>query len=420
MHPEALYGITAILLLWLFVRAYRRKRSAIELTTKEKKNKKGKLPVEPESQPGVEAKDESVLESETIVTPQPPKKETHEQQTADHLPGPEPPEEDLTQPVEKIHEIAAAPPARKKKEQPAQKPLSVMEKLRIGLSKTRASIAGRLENLVTSGKSIDAEILESIEEALISADIGIETTIALTERIEKNSASIDSQESLRDFLKNEIRTFLDIPDSEVGMSKPHVIMVVGVNGVGKTTTIGKLASMYNHQGKKVLLGAADTFRAAACEQLAVWADRANAQIVKHRDKADPAAVAFDSVSAALSRDIDVVIIDTAGRLHTRVNLMEELKKIKKSIGKKLPGAPHETLLVLDATTGQNALAQAKLFHESIGISGIILTKLDGTAKGGIVIGIAKELELPIKYIGVGEGIDDLQPFDPDAFVEALF
>jgi fused signal recognition particle receptor len=197
-------------------------------------------------------------------------------------------------------------------------------------------------------------------------------------------------------------------------------MVVGVNGVGKTTTIGKLARLDTSQGKRVLIAAADTFRAAAIEQLSIWAERAHAEIVKHRDKADPAAVAYDGIEAALARNTDVVYIDTAGRLHTKMNLMEEIKKIKRTVAKVLPEAPHEVLLVLDATTGQNALSQAKLFNDALDITGIALTKLDGTAKGGIVVGICNTLNIPLKYIGVGEGIDDLQKFEPQAFVDALF
>ena len=208
-----------------------------------------------------------------------------------------------------------------------------------------------------------------------------------------------------------------VPDVVV---KPLVVMVVGVNGVGKTTTIGKLAAQYADDGKKVLIAAADTFRAAAVEQLTIWAERSGAEIVRHKSNADPAAVAFDGVEAAMARDMDVVIIDTAGRLHTRINLMEELKKIKRSVSKRYPNAPHETLLVLDATTGQNAISQARLFHESIGVTALALTKLDGTAKGGIVVSICHDLKLPLKYIGIGENIEDLQLFNSEEFVKALF
>jgi len=224
-------------------------------------------------------------------------------------------------------------------------------------------------------------------------------------------------------LKTEILSLIKnahYPAEKKEQPVPNIIMVVGVNGVGKTTTIGKLAARFKQEGRKVLIVAADTFRAAAGEQLTIWAEKSGAQIVKHRDGADPASVAYDGVEAAIARGTDVVLVDTAGRLHTKVNLMEELKKIRRTIAKKLPGAPHEILMILDATTGQNALTQAKLFHEAMGLTSIALTKLDGTAKGGIVIAICDELNIPLEYIGVGEKIDDLQEFDPDQFVEALF
>jgi fused signal recognition particle receptor len=223
-------------------------------------------------------------------------------------------------------------------------------------------------------------------------------------------------------LKDEIFSILgsQSPVPDKAQTKPHVVLVVGVNGVGKTTTIGKIAASARDSGEKVLIGAADTFRAAAIEQLAIWAERADAEFVRHRSNADPAAVAFDAVAAAEARGCDMVLIDTAGRLHTNVNLMEELKKIKRTVAKQLEGAPHEILLVLDATTGQNALSQAKLFDETLGLTGLALTKLDGTAKGGIVISICSSLKIPLQYIGVGEQIEDLRPFDAEQFIEALF
>ena len=311
-------------------------------------------------------------------------------------------------------EEAEVPPA------PAAEPVSLMDRLKSGLGKTRKSLTHQLERVFTEKGGIDAETIEDIEEALITADVGIETTTALIGKIEENASRISSIDELRAFLKQEILKFFETGAPAPSPEKPHVVMVVGVNGVGKTTTIGKLAFKYRAEGCSVILGAADTFRAAAVEQLSIWADRAGAQIVKHRENADPAAVAYDAVEAGVSRGIDRVIIDTAGRLHTKVNLMEQLKKIKRSIDKKMPGAPHEVLLVLDATTGQNALSQAKLFHEGIGVTGLILTKLDGTAKGGIVVGIRNTMKLPLHYIGVGEAIEDLQPFDPKRFVDALF
>ena len=294
-----------------------------------------------------------------------------------------------------------------------------MERLKNGLSKTRNSLSTRFDAVFSGNRKIDDDLLEEIEEVLITSDIGVPTTMALMERIGKNTDQIANADEFKAALKKEMRTLVDFESPVESMEKPHVVMVVGVNGVGKTTTIGKLAAKYAAEGKKVLLSASDTFRAAAVEQLEIWAQRAGADIVRHKDKSDPAAVAFDSVEAAMARDIDVVIVDTAGRLHTKVNLMEELKKIKRSIGKKIPAAPHEIFLVLDATTGQNAVSQAQLFDEHIDLTGIILTKLDGTAKGGIVLGICHSLKVPIRYIGIGEGIDDLQKFDPALFVDAL-
>ena len=297
--------------------------------------------------------------------------------------------------------------------------VGLFQRLKSGLSKTRQSLSKRFDGILAGNRRIDDAVLEEIEEALITSDIGVPTTMTLMDRISKKADKITSADEFKRQLKVEMLSLVDVAQVEKISAKPHVIMVVGVNGVGKTTTIGKLAAKFSNQGKKVLLAAADTFRAAAADQLDIWAKRANADIVRHKDKSDPAAVAFDSLEAAIARGMDVVIIDTAGRLHTKVNLMEELKKIKRSIGKKIPHAPHETLLVVDATTGQNAVSQAKLFNADIQITGIVLTKLDGTAKGGIVLAICDLLKVPIRYIGVGEGIDDLQEFDPRLFVEAL-
>lgn len=301
----------------------------------------------------------------------------------------------------------------------ALKSTGLVGRLKNGLRKTRRSLADRIENILSEGNAADRETLEELEEVLITSDIGVDTTMALIEKIEKNAHAFKGPDDLRAFLKEEMVGFLT-PPRKIDMSiQPYVIMVVGVNGVGKTTTIGKLAYRFQSEGRKVLIGAADTFRAAAVEQLEIWAERSGADIVRHRDNADPAAVAFDAVEAGLSRGSDIVIIDTAGRLQTKVNLMEQLKKIKRSIAKKIPGAPHEVLLVLDATTGQNAISQAKIFHEGIGVNSLVLTKLDGTAKGGIVITICRTLQLPLQYIGVGEAMDDLQPFDPEKFIDAI-
>ncbi len=293
-------------------------------------------------------------------------------------------------------------------------------RLRERLSKTRQSLSVGLGRVLTGKRRIDAELLEEIEELLITADIGVQTAARLIDRI--SAAKAATEEELQAVLRAEILAILTHPPhtARAPDASPHVIMVVGVNGVGKTTTIGKLAARLRADGRKVLIAAADTFRAAAVEQLAIWAGRAGADIVRHRDGADPAAVAYDAVEAAQARGADVVIVDTAGRLHTKVNLMEEIKKVKRSIAKKLPQAPHEILLVLDATTGQNAISQARLFHEALEITGIALTKLDGTAKGGIVVAICHEFDIPLQYIGIGETIEDLQDFDPEQFVEALF
>jgi len=301
-------------------------------------------------------------------------------------------------------------------------PGGFFKRLKNGLSKTRQVLTTDIDELFTGKVKVDDAMLEDLEELLITADIGVQTTMDIVERLRKKAPRISGPEDLKEILKNEIRALLNIAaeTSREHAVKPHVIMVIGVNGVGKTTTIGKLAAKANAAGQKVLIAAADTFRAAAIEQLTIWAQRADADIVKHKENSDPAAVAYDSIEAALARDKDLVIIDTAGRLHTKVNLMEELKKIKRSVSKKLANAPHETLLVLDATTGQNALSQAKLFNEAMDITGLALTKLDGTAKGGIVVAISSSLNIPLEYIGVGEQIADLQAFDPEKFVDALF
>lgn len=297
----------------------------------------------------------------------------------------------------------------------------LLKRLKDGLAKTRKTFSSGLDKIFSGKKEIDDALLESLEELLITADVGVQTTLTLMDRVSKQSDKIADAEKLRQLLKKEILAFLgESAPLPATPEKPKVVMIVGVNGVGKTTTIGKLAATFASEGKRVLIAAADTFRAAAIEQLSIWAQRAGADIVKHKPDADPSAVAFDALEAAVARNADVVLIDTAGRLHTRVNLMEELKKMKRTLAKRLPGAPHEVLLVLDATTGQNAISQAKLFHEALHITGIALTKLDGTAKGGIVISICHSLNIPLRYIGVGEKIEDLQPFDPKHFVEALF
>jgi len=292
-------------------------------------------------------------------------------------------------------------------------------RLKQRLAKTRQSFAEGFGRILAGKKKIDTAVLEQHEELLITADVGVQTATELIDRISAQAADV---EELQKVLRTEILAILShhaVP-APATAQVPHVIMVVGVNGVGKTTTIGKLAARFTAQGRSVLIAAGDTFRAAAADQLAIWAERAGAGIIRHKDGTDPAAVAFDAIEAALARHTDVVIVDTAGRLHTKINLMEEIKKVKRSIAKRLPEAPHEVLLVLDATTGQNALSQARLFHEALGVSGIALAKLDGTAKGGIVIAICQAFNIPLQYIGIGEAIEDLQDFDPERFVEALF
>lgn len=299
-------------------------------------------------------------------------------------------------------------------------------RLKRGLEKTRKILTTDVDELFSLSRKIDDDLLEEIEEHLITADIGVRTTLKLMDAISQKTSKLRNAYDVKSALKSEISIILSKCSDHQNRpftssdKKPYVVLVAGVNGVGKTTSIGKIASQYSARGKKVIIAAADTFRAAAAEQLGIWAERAGADLIRHKDNSDPAAVAFDAVSAAVSRKADVVLIDTAGRLHTKVNLMEELKKIRRSIEKALPGAPHDTIMVVDATTGQNALSQAKLFNDEIGITGIVLTKLDGTAKGGIVVAISDELDIPICYIGVGEQVDDLQEFKPDLFAEALF
>ena len=303
------------------------------------------------------------------------------------------------------------------------------ENLDKGLEKTKSSFFNKLSKAVAGKSKVDDDVLDELEEVLVSSDVGVATTLKIIDAIEARVAKDKflGTEELNTILREEIASLLakvntgnatefSIPDTQ----KPHVIMVVGVNGVGKTTSIGKLAAQFKRQGKKVLLGAADTFRAAAIDQLQVWADRVDVPMVKQEMGSDPASVAFDTLSSALKQDIDVVIIDTAGRLHNKVNLMNELTKIKNVMQKIVPDAPHEVLLVLDGSTGQNAFEQAKQFSKATEVTALAVTKLDGTAKGGVVIGISDQFQIPVKYIGVGEGIDDLQVFNKVEFVDSFF
>ena len=300
--------------------------------------------------------------------------------------------------------------------------MGFFDKIKQGLAKTKQSMTASMNNMFTSFTGENEEFYEELEETLILADAGVETSEKAVENLRAlvKQRGLRAGEPVREAFIEVMTDLLDVGDRELKLStKPTIILMVGVNGVGKTTTIGKMAAKMTAEGKKVLLVAGDTFRAAAGEQLSIWAERAGADIVRHEEGSDPAAVVFDGIAAAKARGADVIIVDTAGRLHNKANLMNELNKISRIISRELPDADRETLLVLDATTGQNGLIQAKQFKETADISGIVLTKLDGTAKGGIVFAIAQELQLPVKYVGVGEGVDDLMPFEPKAFAQAL-
>lgn len=344
-----------------------------------------------------------------------------EEEPAAEQPVEEPSIEPETQAEEKPG-MVETPEVQEEKEQEKK---GFFKRLKVGLSKTRSSITGRLDRLVFGKKEIDEQVMEDLEEILFTSDLGVAATQEIIDRVQERVArkELDNTEKLKEALKKEMLSFLEVPEPErrePGPGEPRVIMVIGVNGVGKTTTIGKAAQRFKNQGESVMLVAGDTFRAAAVEQLSIWGDRVGCEVIKQKEGADPSAVAFDGISAALSRNVDRVIVDTAGRLHTRSNLMEELQKIYRVMGKKLKGAPHEVWLVLDSTTGQNAISQAQLFNESLGITDIILTKLDGTAKGGIVVGVCHQLGLPIRFIGIGEKVDDLRPFNASDFVNAIF
>lgn len=305
-------------------------------------------------------------------------------------------------------------------------PETSTDKFKNGLTKTRESFSSKVNNLVKRYRKVDEEFFEELEEILIGADVGVKTVMDLVE-ILKNEArtrNIKETEELKDVIVEVLAEMMtkDHQETEINweINAMTVLLVVGVNGVGKTTSIGKMAHKFKADGKKVVLAAGDTFRAGAIDQLEVWSERAGVDIIKHKEGSDPAAVIYDAIQSAKSRKADVLICDTAGRLQNKVNLMKELEKVKRVISREIPDAPHEVLLVLDATTGQNALSQAKLFKEATDVTGIVLTKLDGTAKGGIVLAIRHELELPVKLIGLGEGINDLERFDSDAFVYGLF
>ncbi|KHO62575.1 cell division protein FtsY [Thermoanaerobacter sp. YS13] len=310
----------------------------------------------------------------------------------------------------------------KKESETAEEKKGFFQKIKEGLLKTRENLTSKIDSIVTIGRKIDEELLEELEEILILADIGISTTSKIIEGIRQKAKERKNYDAsqIKELLAEEVYEILQKDVEPFTLTSPMVILVVGVNGVGKTTTIGKLAYLYKKEGRKVMLAAGDTFRAAAIDQLEIWAERINCPIIKHQEGSDPASVIFDGIQASKARGIDILICDTAGRLHNKKNLMEELRKIRRVIDREYPEARVETFLVLDATTGQNALQQAKIFKEVSDITGIVLTKLDGTAKGGIVVAIKSELNVPIRYIGIGEGIEDLQAFDAKSFVSAIF
>jgi fused signal recognition particle receptor len=351
-------------------------------------------PSEPEIAPAISS---APPETEPVAPPQEP-------------PEPEATPEILA--VEELEETGEVPEAERR---------GMFRRLRERLSRTRETLSGGMDRLFRGRKVVDAELLEELEELLITADIGVETSLFLIQALEDKlrRRELADVEKLKAALQAEMIGLLTSPAPPDRNARPWVVLVVGINGVGKTTTIAKLAHQERHQGGTPILVAADTFRAAAVEQLEIWGERVGAAVVKQKTGADPAAVVFDGLAAGLARGADTVYVDTAGRLHTKVNLMEELKKIRRTAAKKIPGAPHEVLLILDATTGQNALNQARLFHEAVGVTGLILTKMDGTAKGGVALGVVHETGIPLKYIGVGEAMEDLRPFDAEAFVEAI-
>jgi fused signal recognition particle receptor len=301
---------------------------------------------------------------------------------------------------------------------------SLLEKLKSGVQKTRAGLVSALEDAIQGKKEIDADLLDELEFTLISADIGVRTTAEILDRIRERVGrhQLGHAAEIKGLIREHLLEILEASERAPARvtEPPAVVLVIGVNGAGKTTTIGKLASRFKGEGRSVLLCAADTFRAAAIEQLEIWGERTGTQVIRQMAGSDPSAVLFDAVSAARARHVDYVVVDTAGRLQTKDNLMAELQKMSRTAKKVIPGAPHEVLLIIDATTGQNGLEQARRFTENSGVTGIVLTKLDGTAKGGIVVAIARELNLPIRYIGVGEKVDDLMPFDSEKFIESLF
>jgi len=414
-------AILALLFLWIIIRLIRRRRAGEKPAAAKPRTVKAAAEEMPEEAPEdaiddalIERELEAEMEAAGELAP-----EFEEEAAEPAVPAPK-----RTLEAVKPLPVKAVAEAEAVEEKIVEAPkLSLFARLRQGLSKTAGGLVGRIDALVR-GRKIDPEFFAELEEILFTADLGPNTADKLLAKCQQRvkDEKIEDAEKIRDILKEEIRAIL-LPHAvplAAEADKPFTIMVVGVNGVGKTTTIGKIASKLIGEGKTVIMGAADTFRAAADEQLTIWSERVGAEIVRQKSGADPSAVAYDAVQAAKNRNVDVVIIDTAGRLHTKHNLMEELKKVKRVMNKVHPGAPHEILLIIDANTGQNAITQAQTFHEALGLTGLILTKLDGTAKGGCLVGICEELTVPIRFIGIGEKMDDLRPFNAEDFVEALF
>lgn len=408
-------GVTlgVLILIWLLLKIFGRGGTTVpeEIVPSAERT-------EPETEPEEEIEIGSVKKADTDL-----QRESEPETESEPEPQPEP---ELIGEAEAVVEFVPEPEADIEVNPKAElePKLSLFERLKNGLAKTQSSLVGRVDGLLKGKTDVDEDLIEELEEILITADLGMKTTTKLIASLESGHArgELKSPDQIRLLLQRELEQILlnSGKPLDIDRARPFVIMVVGVNGVGKTTTIGKLAHQFAGAGKKVILGAGDTFRAAAAEQLQIWGERAQVDVIRHGEGADPGAVAFDAAKAAVARKADVLLLDTAGRLHTKVNLMEELKKIRRILEREIPGAPHEVLLVLDATTGQNALTQAKLFNDAVRLDGIVLTKLDGTAKGGIVVAIAEELEVPVRFVGIGEKLDDLRPFDADMFVAALF
>lgn len=370
---------------------------------------------EPEPEAGLAEEDfvtepaSEAVEAVITVAPEPePDSALEEVLTADPQKMPEEPEA--------VDEEQPSVPDKGKK--------GIFERFKKGLTKTRQNIGGKIDTLIKSTRKLDEEFFEELEDILIQADVGMNTSIELVDKIRTaaKKKKINDPTEVTALIKEAIKDILDTEEVPLNRAADQltVILVVGVNGAGKTTSIAKLANKFKKENQRVILAAGDTFRAAAIDQLQIWADRVGVELIKHQEGADPGAVVFDAISAARARKADILIIDTAGRLQNKANLMKEISKVRKVIEKEIPDAPHEVLLVLDATTGQNAISQAKTFGEATGVSGIILTKLDGTAKGGIVIAVAKELNIPVKLVGIGEGIEDLREFSPNIFAQAIF